>query len=41
METDIYGLDVCSGIESEPGKKNHIKMKQLFDNIYSYTGIKV
>ena len=41
METDVYGVDICSGIESEPGKKDHAKMKQLFDNIHSYTGIKV
>jgi phosphoribosylanthranilate isomerase len=41
LEVDIYGLDICSGIESEPGKKDHQKMKQLFDNIYNYTGIKV
>jgi phosphoribosylanthranilate isomerase len=41
MEVDVYGLDICSGVESEPGKKDHTKMKQLFDNIYSFTGIKV
>jgi phosphoribosylanthranilate isomerase len=41
METDVYGLDICSGIESEPGKKDHAKMKRLFENIYSHTGIKV
>ena len=29
----VYGIDVCSGIEIEPGKKDHKKMKQLFDNI--------
>jgi phosphoribosylanthranilate isomerase len=29
----VYGIDVCSGIESEPGKKDHARMKQLFDNI--------
>ena len=29
----VYGIDVCSGIESEPGKKDHEKMKQLFENI--------
>ncbi|MCD6175012.1 MAG: phosphoribosylanthranilate isomerase [Planctomycetes bacterium] len=41
LETDVYGIDICSGIESEPGKKDHPKMKQLFDNIHSFTGIKV
>jgi phosphoribosylanthranilate isomerase len=29
----VYGIDVCSGIESEPGKKDFKKMKKLFDNI--------
>ena len=33
MELGIYGIDVCSGIESRPGKKDHKKMKKLFDNI--------
>jgi len=30
----VYGIDVCSGIESEPGKKDHEKMQKLFDNIH-------
>jgi phosphoribosylanthranilate isomerase len=29
----VYGIDVCSGVEAEPGKKDHEKMKKLFDNI--------
>jgi phosphoribosylanthranilate isomerase len=29
----VYGVDVCSGIEESPGKKDHKKMKQLFENI--------
>ena len=33
VKLGVYGIDVCSGIESEPGKKDHEKMKQLFDNI--------
>lgn len=33
IEVGVYGLDLCSGIESEPGKKDHVKMKQFFDNI--------
>jgi phosphoribosylanthranilate isomerase len=41
IETDVYGIDICSGIESEPGKKNHKKMKQLFDKIHGFMGIKV
>jgi phosphoribosylanthranilate isomerase len=33
VELGVYGIDVCSGVESEPGKKDHEKMKRLFDNI--------
>ncbi len=33
VELGVYGIDVCSGIESEPGKKDHKKMRKLFDNI--------
>ncbi len=29
----VYGIDVCSGVESKPGKKDHKKMKALFDSI--------
>jgi len=32
-ETGVYGIDVCSGVESEPGKKDHKKMKRFFENI--------
>lgn len=28
-----YGIDICSGIESSPGIKDHEKMQKLFDNI--------
>jgi len=41
LSVDVYGVDICSGIESEPGKKDHLKMKQLFEAIYQYTNIKV
>jgi phosphoribosylanthranilate isomerase len=34
----IYGIDVCSGIESRPGKKDHAKMKKLFDKIRELRG---
>jgi phosphoribosylanthranilate isomerase len=30
----VYALDVCSGIESEPGKKCHEKMRRFFDTIH-------
>jgi phosphoribosylanthranilate isomerase len=33
IELGVYGIDICSGIESSPGKKDHVKMKKLFDNI--------
>ncbi|MGE5294322.1 MAG: phosphoribosylanthranilate isomerase [Solirubrobacterales bacterium] len=29
----VYGIDVCSGVEASPGKKDHKKMKALFDSI--------
>jgi len=29
----VYALDICSGIESEPGKKCHEKMRRFFDTI--------
>jgi len=34
----VYGIDVCSGIESSQGKKDHEKMKKLFDNIKHLRG---
>jgi len=34
----VYGIDVCSGIEAEPGKKDHGKMKKLFENIRHLRG---
>ncbi|MHC4530089.1 MAG: phosphoribosylanthranilate isomerase [Planctomycetota bacterium] len=34
MELGVYGIDICSGIELRPGKKDHKKMKKLFDNIH-------
>jgi len=38
LKLGIYGIDVCSGIEAEPGKKDHKKLKQLFDNINHLRG---
>jgi len=29
----VYGIDVCSGVEASPGKKDHKKMKALFESI--------
>jgi len=29
----FYGIDICSGIESSPGKKDHKLMRELFENI--------
>ncbi len=40
IRTGVYGIDVCSGIESAPGKKDHQKMKKLFDGIRYTTGLK-
>jgi len=38
VELGVYGIDVCSGIEAEPGKKDHKKMKKLFKNIQHLRG---
>ena len=38
VKLGVYGIDVCSGIEAEPGKKDHEKMKKLFDNIRHLRG---
>jgi phosphoribosylanthranilate isomerase len=38
IELGVYGIDVCSGIESQPGKKDHKKMKKLFENIQHLRG---
>ena len=38
VKLGVYGIDVCSGIEAEPGRKDHSKMKQLFDNIRHLRG---
>ncbi|MBN2591950.1 MAG: phosphoribosylanthranilate isomerase [Sedimentisphaerales bacterium] len=38
VKLGVYGIDVCSGIEAEPGKKDHNKMKKLFDNIQHLRG---
>ncbi|MHC4645608.1 MAG: phosphoribosylanthranilate isomerase [Planctomycetota bacterium] len=38
IELGVYGIDICSGIEAEPGKKDHEKMKRLFENIRHLRG---
>ncbi len=38
IEVGVYGIDICSGIESEPGKKDHEKMRKLFENIEHVRG---
>lgn len=38
IELGVYGIDVCSGIEASPGKKDHRKMRKLFENIQRLRG---
>ena len=38
VELGVYGIDICSGIESDPGKKDHNKMKKLFESIEHLRG---
>jgi phosphoribosylanthranilate isomerase len=38
VQLGVYGVDVCSGVESEPGKKDHNKMRALFENIKRVRG---
>ncbi len=33
VKLGVYGIDVCSGVESEPGVKDLNKLKALFENI--------
>ncbi|HDS85418.1 MAG TPA: phosphoribosylanthranilate isomerase [Phycisphaerales bacterium] len=40
IRTGVYGIDICSGIESVPGQKDHQKMQKLFDVIRYTTGLK-
>jgi len=36
IELGVYGIDICSGVEAEPGKKDH--KKKLFENIRHLRG---
>jgi len=38
VKLGVYGIDICSGIEAKPGRKDHKKMKELFDNIQHLRG---
>ena len=38
IKLGVYGVDVCSGIEAEPGKKDHEKMRRLFEIIKQLRG---
>ncbi len=38
VELGVYGIDVCSGIESRPGKKDIRKMRKLFEIIHHLRG---
>jgi phosphoribosylanthranilate isomerase len=38
VDLGIYGIDVCSGVESRPGKKDHAKMRKLLDMIRNLRG---
>jgi len=38
VELGVYGVDVCSGLEKEPRKKDHKKMREFFDQIRDLRG---
>jgi phosphoribosylanthranilate isomerase len=38
VELGVYGIDVCSGVEARPGKKDKRLMKKLFKNIRHLRG---
>jgi phosphoribosylanthranilate isomerase len=38
LNCGFYGIDICSGIEETPRKKNHEKMTELFNNIRNAIG---
>lgn len=36
LQLGVYGIDVCSGVESEPGRKDAKKMEELFEKINKF-----
>ncbi len=38
VELGVYGIDICSGIEASPGKKDKKLMKKLFENVNRLRG---
>ncbi|MFZ0035434.1 MAG: phosphoribosylanthranilate isomerase [Sedimentisphaerales bacterium] len=38
VELGVYGIDVCSGVEIRPGKKDKRLMRKLFENIRHLRG---
>lgn len=38
VELGVYGIDICSGVEARPGKKDRKLMKKLFENIHHLRG---
>jgi phosphoribosylanthranilate isomerase len=36
LKLGVYGVDICSGVESSPGKKDHKKMQKIFDKINQF-----
>jgi phosphoribosylanthranilate isomerase len=38
VKLGVYGVDICSGVEAKPGRKDPDKLKQLFENIRDYRG---
>ncbi len=36
LQVNTYGIDLCSGVESIPGRKDHEKMMALFDYIHRF-----
>jgi len=38
VKLGVYGIDACSGLEAGPGKKDHEKMKKLFEKIRHLRG---